>query len=133
MTPEEIAQRLEEFHGHLGPYVAVGYRMGEAARAVLGEGRLRARLFCGTRPPLSCMADGVQVSTSCTLGKGNIAVLSADMPSGEFHTPQRRAHIALRAEVHRRFLREMSKETERALAMEVLRMPLEALLEVRQE
>ena len=133
MTPDDIAKKLEEFHGHLGPFVAVGWRMGMAARATLGEGKLRARVFAGPSPPMSCIVDGVQVSTSCTLGKGNIWVINAKKPEAEFSSENGSVWIALRKEVADRITQDMTKENERALAMEILGMPEERLLEVRKQ
>ena len=71
--PDEMVA-LKRFHGHLGPYAVLGYRMGLAARSRFPE-RIYARVHSGTRRPLSCLADGVQMSSCCTLGKNNITVL----------------------------------------------------------
>ena len=67
---------LERFHGHLGPYVVLGYRMGRFARQALSASpfELKAEVLTGNTRPLSCMADGIQVGSGCTLGKGNIAI-----------------------------------------------------------
>ncbi|HEC81191.1 MAG TPA: hypothetical protein ENI42_02025, partial [Thermoplasmatales archaeon] len=34
---KETLKRIEQFHGHLGPYVVLGYRMGIIANKFLGE------------------------------------------------------------------------------------------------
>jgi len=73
-------KRAVEFHGHLGPYLVLGLLMGEA---VIGEFKF-SRHF-GTRVvvkganerPRSCMIDGLQLSTGCTYGKGNIEKINA--------------------------------------------------------
>ncbi|MCX5831532.1 MAG: FmdE family protein [Deltaproteobacteria bacterium] len=64
-------------HGHTCPAMPMGLRAGLAALEVLGvqraaDGQLTAlveidRDHCGT-----CYADGVQMATGCTFGKGNI-------------------------------------------------------------
>jgi len=71
-----ILQHLERFHGHLGPYAIVGYKMGELANHHLGSNPFekKATVWTGTTPPLSCIIDGIQFSSGCTLGKGNITV-----------------------------------------------------------
>jgi len=68
-------------HGHNCPAMPMGLRAGFAALETLGvqraaDGQLTAlveidRDHCGT-----CYADGVQMATGCTFGKGNIQKLS---------------------------------------------------------
>jgi len=72
---EELVQ-LGKFHGHVGPYVILGYRAGKIANRVLGDDPFgkTALSFTGTKPSVSCFTDGVQFSSGCTLGKGNITV-----------------------------------------------------------
>ena len=73
--PEQDLERLREFHGHLGPYVVLGLRLGEYALAKLRARRhfgLEAVVRCADQPPESCCLDGVQFSTGCTLGKRNL-------------------------------------------------------------
>jgi formylmethanofuran dehydrogenase subunit E len=56
--------------------------MGRYARNFLGVNSfsLRADVFTGSDPPLSCLADGIQVGSGCTLGKNNIAVREGGRP-----------------------------------------------------
>ncbi len=77
LSREEILTRIEDFHGHLGPYVILGFRAGQLALrslGVVGYFDLEARVWSGTKPPLSCFADGVQLGSGCTTGKGNLTV-----------------------------------------------------------
>jgi formylmethanofuran dehydrogenase subunit E len=73
LTIEEAVK----FHGHLGPWLAIGYRAGAIARDKLNP-KVFHELHCTVRVPnkvpYSCSIDGVQASASCTLGKGNIAI-----------------------------------------------------------
>lgn len=66
---------LKDFHGHLGPYVVAGVRMGRYALKRLQATPhfgLEAVIWCPDGPPSSCLLDGIQFATGCTLGKGNI-------------------------------------------------------------
>ena len=83
---EEALKQLEKFHGHLGPYVVLGFRMGEIANKILGKDFFSksAIVYSGIHPPLSCIIDGVQISSGCTLGKGNIKVNNGNIPKVEF-------------------------------------------------
>ena len=67
-----------QLHGHLGPWVAVGARMGLAALDELDcpgyfdlEVVARGPL---AQTPQSCLLDGLQTTTGATLGKGNVRV-----------------------------------------------------------
>ncbi|MDP2939002.1 MAG: formylmethanofuran dehydrogenase subunit E family protein [Candidatus Omnitrophota bacterium] len=67
----------EKFHGHLGPWLALGLLMGD-----YGLKKINARKYFGlevianglNKKPRSCLVDGLQLSTGCTLGKGNIKI-----------------------------------------------------------
>ena len=64
-------------HGHSGPYLNLGIKMGLLALEILGvKGYfdLSTEVELEYRTPMSCLIDGLQVSTGCTLGKGNIKV-----------------------------------------------------------
>jgi hypothetical protein len=80
---------LRFFHGHIGPYAVLGYRIGQRAMDVLEAGKYFDMHVTVTGPkttPYTCLIDGLQVSTGCTLGKGNIAVVPGDPPPGTmFH------------------------------------------------
>lgn len=71
---DEFLSRAIEFHGHLGPYLVLGLKAGLCANQVLGKEPMKTEAFIETKvtPPHSCFADGVQFSTGCTFGKGNI-------------------------------------------------------------
>lgn len=73
----EVLGLAKRFHGHLGPYLVFGIKMGLKAKALLGfEGHFDVKVAAhvGGKTPLSCMADGLQFSTGATLGKGNIEI-----------------------------------------------------------
>ena len=71
---EEFLLRAIEFHGHLGPYLVLGLKAGLYANQIFGRDPMKTEALIKTKtsPPQSCFADGVQFSTGCTLGKGNI-------------------------------------------------------------
>ncbi len=76
-----------DFHGHLGSFLVLGIRMGRLALKKLnspGYESIEALVKTGTTPSLSCLADGIQISTGCTLGKGNIATEPLSIPEADF-------------------------------------------------
>lgn len=99
---------LRTFHGHLGPYVVLGYRMGVLALDTLGAGGhfdVSAEVHSVLQPPASCLIDGVQLGSGCTLGKRNITVEGADGPAqatftaGDGHTVTVRLKASVPAQV----------------------------------
>ena len=58
-----------ELHRHLGTYAIIGVKMGIRAREYFNTGvdEFTAVSYAGSTPPLSCMNDGLQVSTGATL------------------------------------------------------------------
>ena len=67
-----ILRRAVDFHGHLGPFLVVGVRAGIIALRELQTGKenksLRAVASLVHSVPYSCILDGVQLSTGCTIG-----------------------------------------------------------------
>ncbi len=116
--PEELKQ-LKRFHGHLGPFVVVGYRMGAIARKRL-EGRMEAVVFTGSKVPLSCIIDGIQFASSCTLGKGNISVQEKDEAKAHFVNDKMLVEIKLCDEVRQRIELTCTRDVEEVLALGLL-------------
>jgi formylmethanofuran dehydrogenase subunit E len=69
---EAHLQRCRDFHGHLCPGLAIGYRAAEAALERLNEERAEDEELVAILETNACGADAVQVLTSCTFGKGNL-------------------------------------------------------------
>ncbi len=92
-----------ELHGHLGIYAILGAKMGLYAREVLNAppDELSINSFAGLKPPVSCLNDGLQVSTGATLGHGLISVQETDspVPSAEFSYKEQTIKITLKADV----------------------------------
>ncbi|MBP2134376.1 formylmethanofuran dehydrogenase subunit E [Methanomicrobium sp. W14] len=77
---------LARFHGHLGPNIVLGYMMGKYASDNLccDPFSLKAKVFCPKKTPESCIVDGVQLGSGCTLGKGNIEIVEQSEIECEF-------------------------------------------------
>jgi len=79
LSPE--LESAKQFHGHLGPYLALGLRLG---RTLIAE--LKPRPHFGMEvsvrgpmaPPPRCVLDGLQLSSGCTFGKGNLSLAEGD-------------------------------------------------------
>jgi len=81
MNPSLDLEEARRFHGHLGPWLVLGLRLGQVAM-----GRLQARPYFGVQvrveappqPPPSCLVDGLQLATGATYGKRNIELVPAE-------------------------------------------------------
>jgi len=65
-----------ELHRHLGVFAIIGVKMGIRAREYFctGVDEMSVTTYAGSTPPLSCMNDGIQVSTGATPGHGLLTV-----------------------------------------------------------
>ena len=68
----EDFKRCAEFHGHICPGLAIGYRSSKKALAWLKENRAEDEEIVAIVETNACGADAVQVLTGCTFGKGNL-------------------------------------------------------------
>jgi pyrimidine-specific ribonucleoside hydrolase len=101
----KAALLTNELHHHLGIYSLVGVKMGIRAREVLHASLddLRVESHAGLRPPMSCLTDGLQVSTGATLGHGTIQVAAGRAePEAVFTRGQERLRLSLRPDVRDR-------------------------------
>ncbi len=100
---KELEERAIEFHGHGGPFMIIGLKMGLLALEALdvkGWFNLRCTVFLNWAPPDSCVIDGIQSSTGCTMGKLNIEVVSGEGVSGVFVAGDSSLRVSLKDEVY---------------------------------
>jgi formylmethanofuran dehydrogenase subunit E len=84
---EAMIARGIHLHGHEGPFLIAGIRMGLLALDLLqstGYFGLTAQSHTGSTTPLSCLTDGIQIGSGCTTGKGNLTVISEARPRARF-------------------------------------------------
>ena len=80
-TPKRALEKITTFHGHGGPWAALGYRAGMLARRMLKPEKIkdiRADIKLRYEVPYSCFLDGIQVGSCCTVGKKNLAFSDMD-------------------------------------------------------
>lgn len=90
-------------HGHSGPYLNLGIKMGLLALKVLnakGYFDLSVEAKLEYRKPMSCFVDGLQISTGCTMGKGNIRIKNQPGNiNAIFKTEDKKVQIRLKPEI----------------------------------
>ena len=113
---EELLRGAKEFHGHRGPFLTLGLRIGLAALRLLdAEGwfDLKCRVRLPLKVPETCLLDGVQFSTGCTLGKRNIEIEEGEEIEAFFEKRDGgRLHIKVRPEAVRRIKEALSRGME---------------------
>ncbi len=102
-----------ELHRHLGVFAIIGVKMGIRAREYFNTGvdEFKAVSSAGSIPPLSCMNDGIQVSTGATPGHGLLTVRndSLPIPSVEFTYMNRKIRLTLKPEITEKITSELKE------------------------
>jgi pyrimidine-specific ribonucleoside hydrolase len=92
-----------ELHRHLGVFAIIGVKMGIRAREFFDTGvdEFSTVSSAGSTPPLSCMNDGLQVSTGSTPGHGLLTVLNDDptSPTALFSYMNRKIRLTLKPDI----------------------------------
>jgi len=86
-------KRAEGFHGHLGPFLVIGVRMGLIGARELevkeNSEKLRVTAMLEYSVPFSCVIDGIQVATKCTIGNQKLKLIDSSGITVEFELQQR--------------------------------------------
>jgi pyrimidine-specific ribonucleoside hydrolase len=102
-----------ELHRHLGVYAIIGVKMGIRAREYFNTGvdEFMATSYAGSVPPLSCMNDGLQVSTGATPGHGLLTVRNDTvlMPVADFTYLNTRIRVSLRTDIAEKISAELKE------------------------
>ena len=92
-----------ELHRHLGVFAITGVKMGIRAREYFctGVDEMSVTSHAGSTPPLSCMNDGIQVSTGATPGHGLLTVSTGtlSLPAADFTHKGKTIRITLKKEL----------------------------------
>jgi len=92
-----------EIHGHTGIYSIIGAKIGIRAMEYFNVGinDLEVITFAGNNPPLSCLNDGIQISTGSTIGQGLITISDSIsyIPSAIFKFNNQEIIISLKSEI----------------------------------
>jgi len=71
MIDQESVERVQQFHGHMCPGLAMGIRAAEIALERIGPHAGDEEVVAIVETDM-CGVDGIQVLTGCTFGKGNL-------------------------------------------------------------
>jgi formylmethanofuran dehydrogenase subunit E len=123
---DELRKQTEEavrVHGHLGPFLVVGVRMGRLANEKLKpshseHGNFKAHVKVPSRPPYSCMQDGIQSTTQCTVGNGKLSFEESEEIAAEFK-PQD-PNTTLRITVDSKFVKTLVQQIKTGVPLDLL-------------
>jgi len=72
-----LLRKATDLHGHFGPFLTLGVRMGllglRELKAKKGDTELHVTAMLEYTLPFSCMLDGIQTTTRCTIGNQRLA------------------------------------------------------------
>jgi inosine-uridine nucleoside N-ribohydrolase len=127
---------VKAFHGHLGPYLMLGYRAGKLAVRKLncrGHFDLEAAVHAAGKPPASCFIDGVQLGSGCSMGKKNITAHVSDrifcvFTSGEGET----ITVSLKPDVPGRIRKEIAAHGVEPTGLFFYHLPDDAVFDIKQ-
>ncbi len=111
MVENPLLASAGRFHGHIGPFLALGLKIGLMVNEMMGRSpfETKAIVRVSPNPPRSCLVDGIQFSTGCTMGKANIEIQPDDERiEVEFQRGERKVTIS----VINDFLKTLEKELE---------------------
>ena len=132
--PNEL-QKAKDFHSHLGPYLVIGLRMGQAIVKRLGQEPFSISITCytGSKPPLSCIVDGLQLSTPCTVGNGGIVIRDGGGVKISAVQGDRRLELSLKSAIWKQIKAVESSDELEALALRLWRLEESELLALQGE
>lgn len=132
--PKELIESAVKFHGHLGPFLILGLKAGLYANEVLGRDPFGMKIIVETepKPPPSCFVDGVQFTTGCTMGKGNIELKSGEGLSAIFTRNKRKIKLNLKEELYES-LRRCSKDDLERIALDISKKQIYTIFNVKNE
>jgi len=139
---DELASTIgtaRKLHGHLGPFLVIGVKMGTAAKKALNVSAeqctlLKAHAALPLYPPFSCLLDGIQVSTTCTVGNQRLKIENAEDIKVNFTKQDkiRIVKITLKPEMAEILKKKLSENAlNEEFAMEIARLPENQLFNVQ--
>ena len=136
-----LLEKAAEFHGHLGPFLAIGVRMGLIGMERIGRPRwssMKITVSLPIRVPFSCVVDGLQFSTKCTIGNQKLSLKNSTKIQATFDSRDDGRVVVLLNKLTFQQLKtkllgeRLSDEEVRKLAIEFASLPEHKLFEVIQ-
>ncbi len=137
----KIVKKATDLHGHLGPFLVIGVRLGLIGIRKLGleknDEKLHVTAMLKNAVPFSCVLDGIQVTTKCTIGNKRIRLKNSPGIAAKFeHSKGRQVTVEVKPTAFERLKNELlresiSSEKVQKLAQAVASMPEKELFIIR--
>ena len=137
-------RRAAEFHGHLGPFLVLGVKMGligmKKLKIEADVRQLRIEAELPKQIPYTCTLDGLQAVTQCTFGNQKLSLKEAKSPviSTKFDADngEKRVFICVKNEVLQTLMEKLQKAkgdtaTQEKLAWMIASMPEDKLFSIK--
>jgi len=121
---EEAIKDAVRLHGHLGPFLVIGVRMGLLAKETLRsdpprDNGLHVSATTPEKTPFSCVLDGIQATTNCTIGNRKLTVKhSQEQIAANFSVQNPRRTLTLR--VNSQLVEDLSGKASQGAAVDKL-------------
>jgi formylmethanofuran dehydrogenase subunit E len=135
---KKAIENAERLHGHLGPFLVVGVRMGNLATKTLCTSKDSiSQIIAKTPPatPFSCVLDGIQATTSCTIGNRKLHIKNSKQEiKATFQ--QKKSKRTMEVTVNSKVVKELTNRISKGasndtLAKEMATMPERQLFEIK--
>ena len=137
-------RRAAEFHGHLGPFLVLGVKMGligmKKLKIEANARQLRIEAELPKQIPYTCTLDGLQAVTRCTFGNRKLSLKEVKSPviSTKFDADngEKRVFICVKNEVLQTLMEKLQKAkgdtaTQEKLAWMIASMPEDKLFSIK--
>jgi len=134
-------RKAESLHGHLGPFLVLGVKMANLARKILNIDRdkqrdMRVSVKLPLITPFSCILDGIQASTQCTIGNRKLKVRNSNgeiLASFKIEGQNKTLRVILKQRLTEVLLKRLSEGVSNGkLALEVASAPEDQLFRVEE-
>ncbi len=139
----DILEKAVDFHGHLGPFLVLGVRMGligiRELEAKRGNPKLRVTVMTKPSVPFSCVIDGIQAATKCTIGNRKLRLrnspktVSAKFRILEGNMVTVTLNLAKQEELEKLLSKHVSFQRTEKIACNVISMPEKELFKVKKK
>ncbi len=138
---QAIIEFARQLHGHVGPYLVIGLKMGAAAKKALNisdaeAAILRTEVSVPLYPPFSCLLDGIQVSTTCTIGNQRLQFKDSKTIQATFFIEENGKTVKVTlTKPFSKILEQMKKQDklDEAYGWEIAKLPEDQLFQINLE
>lgn len=134
-------KNAEKLHGHLGPFLVIGVRIGKTAQKNLNtntiENKLRATVKIPLSTPFSCVLDGIQTTTKCTIGNQKLRIENSQKEITarfELQNSDKTMKISVNPKIVEELTNRLSKgASDKELAWKIAHMPESQLFTIEKQ